>query len=825
MTIDATRWAEVTARFSELAALPHEVREARLQAIVDADVRAEVRSLLDASASVGNRFEGAPLLADAMASVAADDRQQPAMVGAWRIVRHIGAGGMGTVFEAVREDAGFTKRAALKMIHERSAISQSLVLRFEAERRILARLSHRNIATLLDGGVHGDGRPWFALEYVDGEPLVAWCASRALDIRARVGLVRQACSAVQYAHEHLVVHRDIKPANMLVGHDGTLKLLDFGIARLTDDSEAPLTEAGVSPMTSAYASPEQRAGHTVTTATDIWSLGVVLYQLLTRARPDTDAAAAGTLAPPSKHVASHAHDAGAPDTSGLRAMTQLERSELDAIVMMCLRPDPERRYASAAELGNDLQRWLEGRTVRARPDTLSYRVTMFVRRNRLATAGVVAAIVAMVGGTVVSVQQAGIARAERDHAQREQARTQRVAAFFQTVLTQATPRFGGRTLTVSDALTRAVPIIDTAFVREPDIKAAVQLSVGSTLQNLEQFEQARPLLHAAYDYFRAHDGPIASHDQTDALWDIAALERQDGRFPQAESLYVKLAEVYHQPGHMPNDAVLAGIRIAGIRVDAGDLPRAIAAYDSLLPRLQLRTRDDSLDLAAGLGSRGVALATLGRLDRATTDLARALALDDALLGRDSFATGQLLQPYAGALLFSGKVAAAESIARRALAISRREFGEGAAGTFAGGRMLATVLVSAGRCDEAVAVFSEILTHRGKELPDADPTVGYALAHRGYCRAARGDVDGGIRDAREGLRLSTAALGANHYAVHLAESLAGATLARGGPALRAEALRLLEMGAEGLRGALQPGHLRIVEADARLAAFKMGAAQP
>lgn len=824
MAIDAARWPEVTALFGELLPLEHASRARRLAAVTDADLREEVRSLLQAEASAGSRFDRAPLLAPP-ATPPDVQTLEGTSIGPWRIVRRIGEGGMGTVYEAVRDTGGFTKQAALKVINARGATDPGLIQRFEVERRIVARLAHRNIATLLDGGVHRDGQPWFALEYVDGEPLLQWCASRQLDTRARVQLFRQACSAVQYAHEHLVVHRDLKPANMLVASDGTLKLLDFGIARLTDDSEAALTIPGLSPMTAAYASPEQRAGRVITTATDIWSLGVVLYELLTGARPDVGPLGDTTPMPPSRALSHPAlsrtaqtQPDGTVDEGLARRRSRELAGELDAIVLMCLRPEADRRYSSAADLGRDLHRWLEGRTVHARPDTVRYRATVFVRRNRLATVAMAVAVIALVVGTVVSVRQAEIARRERDRARREQARTQRVAAFFQQVLTQANPRTGGRALTVNEALTRAIPIIDTAFTREPDLKAAVQLSVASTLQNLEQDERARPLLRAAYDYFRTHDGPVASHDQTDALWDLAALAQRDGQLAEAESLFVRLVGVYRQPGHAPNDAVLAGLRIASIRVDAGNLTGAITAYDSLLPRLQLRTREDSLDIATNIASRGVALATLGTFDRARADFARALALNESLLGPDSFVTGQILQPYAGVMLFSGRLVEAEALARRALVISQREFGDGTATSLAAARMLGTVLVAARRCDEAIAVFSRILAQRGSAITGSDPTVGYALAHRGFCRAETGDVRGGIADARQALRTSAAALGTQHYAYHLAQSLAGATLAHGSVAERDEAQRLLEAGVNGLRRTLDPAHPRVRDAEARLAAF-------
>ena len=822
MPIDANRWSEVKSIFGDLLDLPTAQRNARLQALTDIIVRDEVRSLLDADADVGARFDKAPgITTDGPAFSLGTVRPEPGTrIGGWRIVRLLGEGGMGAVYEAVRDDAGFTKRAALKMVG-RGATDSQLVPRFEVERRILARLEHRNIAALLDGGVDSDGRPWFALEYVEGERMDRWSDQHSLDLRARVQLFRQACSAVQYAHERLIVHRDIKPANMLVAADGTLKLLDFGIAKLTDESETPLTQFGASPMTAAYASPEQRAGGLVTTATDIYSLGVVLYELLTGVRPIAGVGTDVTPARPSQRLA-QASESTLPITRNATVRRRISRQlhgELDAIVMMALRPEPDRRYASAEDLGRDLQRWLEGRTVRAQPDTLGYRTVTFLRRNRLAVAGVTLGVAALIGGTVVSLRQAEVARLERDRARMEQVRTQRVAEFFQQVLSQAQPREGGRAMTVAEALNRAIPIIDTAFAREPDLKASVQLSVGSTLQNMEQHERARPLLQAAYDYYRQHDGAEPSRNQTDALWDLANMARQDGQVAESESLYVRLAAVYRrQPGYVPNDVVLTLLRIAGLRVDAGDLAGAVAAYDSLIPQLVQHNRSDSLDLAANLGSRGSTLAAIGRFELATKDFARTIAMNERLLGADSFAAGEMLQPYAGAMLFSGKIAVAESLARRSLSISRREFGDTATGTLASARMLGTILVAADRCDDAIAVFSDILKHRGPQLPDTDPSVGYSLTYRGYCRARRGDVRGGAADAREGLRISRAVFGESHYAFHLSQSLAGAALGFGAAADRGEAERLLRAGVMGLRTALDPQHPRVRDADARLAEF-------
>jgi serine/threonine-protein kinase len=462
---------------------------------------------------------------------------------------------------------------------------------------------------------------------------------------------------------------------------------------------------------------------------------------------------------------------------------------------------------------------MEGRTIRAQPDTLGYRTSTFIRRNRLAVAGVAVGVIALIGGTVISARQASVARTERDRARVEQARTTRVSEFFQRVLSQAEPREGGRAVTVTDALSRAIPIVDTAFVTEPDLKAAVQLSIGSTLQNLQENERARPLLQAAYDWFRTHEGASPSRNQTDAMWNLATLATSDGRPAEAESLYARLAVLYRGSEYGANDALAAQLRIAGLRVDKGDLIGAVAAYDSLIPKRILKTRTDSLDHAASIGSRGSALATLGKFDRAERDLAQAREINERLLGPESFATADLLQPYAGTLLFTGKLIAAESIARRSFVISTKAYGDTAQRTVAAARILGTILVAADRCDDAIRTFSGILALRGPNLPDSDPSIGYALAYRGFCRARRGDARGGVADARDGLRLVRRIFGDKHYMTHLAESLTGAALGFGPPSSAAEAEQLLAAGATGLRATLDPAHPRVTDAEKRLQEFR------
>jgi len=382
-------WPRVRALLDAALAQPPDRRAAwvRGAAAGDAELAGEVLSLLAHHREEDGFLESEP-------PTFADDRQ----VGAYRLLGEVGSGGMGVVWEAERSDDLFTKRVAIKFV-KRGMDSEEVLRRFRRERQILAQLEHPNIARLLDAGVAADGRPWFAMEFVEGEPLTLYCRTRNLPERTRLALFREVCQAVHFAHRNLVVHRDLKPSNILVTSEGAVKLLDFGVARLLEGGAGEgdeVTRVGTRPMTPAYASPEQSQGQPVTTASDIYTLGVVLHELLTGTRPGEPRVPISPEDP-----------GGSPPLS----------AELAAIVGMAVRPEPERRYASVAELDDDVARYLAGFPVRARPDTAAYRFGSFVRRNRMGVAGAALVGMALVAGGSVAAWQARVAVQERARAE------------------------------------------------------------------------------------------------------------------------------------------------------------------------------------------------------------------------------------------------------------------------------------------------------------------------------------------------------------------------------------------------------------------------
>lgn len=477
-----------------------------------------------------------------------------ARVGRYRIVREIGRGGMGRVFLAEQTGEGFTRPVALKLIHE---ARPRLVGRFLTERQILGRLDHDGIARLLDVGLTEGGTPFYAMEYVDGLPLPEYCDRHRLSVEARLLLFEHVCEAVRYAHQNLVVHRDLKPSNILVAEDahGTprVKLLDFGIAKLLEESEAAgdaLTLTGDRLMTPAYAAPEQVRGEAVTTATDVYQLGVVLYELLTGRRPFRlperlrhEVARVILEDEPTRPstVVTEPDDATATETaSEARATTpaRLRRrlaGDLDQIVLMALRKDPARRYAGASALLADLVRYREGHAVVAQPDALGYRARRYVRRHRVgvAMAAVFAALLVAYAATL-TVQNARITE-ERDRAEREEARAVEMYNFVSGILAESNPRNtpGGGDLTASDLLQRAAERIDTDLSDDPVTRGALLEALSRIHYEREEMEPALAHGEASLDLGnRTADSLLIA----DAAYALAGVHERLGNIPQADSL-------------------------------------------------------------------------------------------------------------------------------------------------------------------------------------------------------------------------------------------------------------------------------------------------
>ena len=548
----------------QAAARPPDEREAFLQKVCsDADARAAVRDRLDELESDEPdpdtmRTQAASTAPDEEAS-AVPVGQTPSRVGPWRLREELGRGSMGTVHLAERDDDDFRQRAALKLI--RHDLGDDAQERFRAERQILAQLQHPNIAHLLDGGVTDDGRPYFAMEYVDGVPLDTYCNDNGLGVAARLQLFRQVCAAVEFSHRNLIVHRDLKPSNILVTEPGSstatgtgtdtepqVKLLDFGIAKALEGAEtgAVLTRTGERPMTPLYAAPEQVQGDPVTTATDVYALGVVLHELLTGALPydvrwKSVAEVAQVISnddpsPPSEQVPAEGEQS-VRDSHGVSpdALRRALEGDLDVIVQKALRKEPGRRYTSAAELGQDVERHLDERPVEARPATTGYRLRRFVARNRAAVLGAAGAVMALLVGLGVAVWQYQVAAAERDRARAAQAEAEAAVTFLTNLFENATPEEArGDTLTAHALVDRGRSRLGT-LSDQPALQARMFDVVGEVYEKLSDYRTADSLLRRSIHIQRARPAPTPRR-LGEYLSERASVQWRLGNYATADSL-------------------------------------------------------------------------------------------------------------------------------------------------------------------------------------------------------------------------------------------------------------------------------------------------
>jgi len=656
-------------------------------------------------------------------------------IGPYRLVREVGRGGMGVVYLAARADDAYQKRVAIKVIHAGDRGPEALRF-FRRERQILAGLEHPNIARLLDGGTTEDGAPYLVMEYVEGQPIDRYCDARRLPISQRLQLFRTVCSAVEYAHRNLVVHRDIKPANVLVGADGALRLLDFGIAKLLNadlGSDAPAATI-VGAMTPHYASPEQARGEPVTTATDVYSLGVLLYELLTghlpyrlkTRQPLEVLRAVSEEEPerPSAAVSRTGDPAGAGSPPALLAPEKLaERREstsrrlrrrlqgdLDHILLRALRKEPERRYPSVEAFSDDVRRHLDGLPVAARKGTWSYRSVKFVRRH----VGLVAAttlVVLLLGTAAVTmfVQAARLAR-ERDKARQ-------IASFLTEMFKTSAPNVSrGLNMTAREILDRGAARVARDLGAQPEIRAELSNVIGSVYLELGAYEGAEPLLRQALDLRRSFSAD-ASLEVADSLTSLGHLEYLKGDYANAERLLGEalsvrrrllpsghldvakslnnLANVYADQGHLERaehlyreslearigllgegheDTLQAQVALAAVLHERGDIAGAEALYRAAEPRIRQQFGPDHPFLALTLNNYGNALQDKGDLEGAETRFRETVALDRKLLGSGHPAVATDLDNLGQLLSARGLYAEAEAVFREALSIHEKALG-------------------------------------------------------------------------------------------------------------------------------------------------------
>jgi serine/threonine protein kinase/tetratricopeptide (TPR) repeat protein len=540
------RWPELDRLFGAVLDCAPEARdEFVLQACRgDEALRRELESLLASHLGASNFLEHS-VFHIGMQLVAAHDAMSllGRRLGPYRLVALIGSGGMGAVYLAARDDAEFQKRVAIKVI-KRGMDTDFILHRFRQERQIIANLDHPNIARLLDGGTTEDGLPYFVMEYVEGERIDRYCDSRRLTIRDRLVLFAKVCAAVQYAHQNLVIHRDIKPGNILVTADGVAKLLDFGIAKVLG-SESPggstrLSLTDVRLMTPEYASPEQVRGDAITTASDVYSLGVLLYVLLAgrhpyrleTCRPDEMARVICEAEPDKPSAAVTREAAAARGGDGPESIRRQLSGDLDNIVLKSIQQEPERRYGYAEQLSVDIGRHLSGLPVAAHPDSMIYRAAKFIRRNRIAVAAAVTVVVALAGGILISAWEAHSARVQRAIAERRYHDVRQIADSL--ILDMPSAIEQGPTKARAMLAQRAVDYL-THLAQDSPGDAAVQFDLAKSYSLLGQARN-----HPGYSNLGDLKGAMESYDKS-----LSMLERLLVSHPEDKDVRFYLARTYN----------------------------------------------------------------------------------------------------------------------------------------------------------------------------------------------------------------------------------------------------------------------------------------
>jgi eukaryotic-like serine/threonine-protein kinase len=746
----AARWQRLRDLFD--AALAHEP-EAHAGYLSseesDAELRAEVMALLDADAGAphGVAQTMRQAIVGALPQVVTGVR-----LGAYRLLRELGSGGMGTVFLAERADDSFHQRVAIKLL--RGIPTRDGAERMRRERQILADLNHANIARLMDGGDTDDGQPYLVMEYVEGESLLAWCASRKLGAAERLRLFVPLCHAIEHAHQRLIVHRDIKPDNVLMRTDGEPMLLDFGIAKLLDDN-GETTSRATRVFTPAFAAPEQQEGRAATTVTDVYGLGCVLFDLLTDGAVGRTTGGAPLPAP-----STCANDAVAAQTL---------RGDLDVLVLKAVHPDPARRYASARALAEDIENYLTGRPLRAAPDSLAYRLRKTIVRHRYAAA---AAVFALCGATVfVSRLNAERQRAltAEVRAEREAVSAQRSRDYLVSLFEQASPEASlGHVLSPRELIDRGRERLAHELKDEPGAAARVLLTIskvyaalGDPLAAATNAEEALKL--AAGDtaeaaLFRAEvfDEIGAAYDNLDRL--------DDARAAVEQSLVLReryAPNDYRQLAHSLNGAGQAAVR-RGDRVAAKThLERALATLARAASPDPAEMSDILRALAFDALAEGRSAAALGYAERGLAALTTMPAEHPARL--------ELWRAQARAYHAQGKVVEAAAILTQALAALRAVVGEQSTPVAHLENDLATVLNDQGRYREAIAHLESAVRILSALRPGEAIAVAIPKRNLSGLYTSLGDYATAERLAHEALEATEAATPDDHDRIDLARA--------------------------------------------------------
>jgi serine/threonine-protein kinase len=747
------RFQQIERLFGAVVDCSGDERQTRLAVLAegDQDLAAEVERLLSADAGAGRFLEEA--VESGAAAMLLGTSETGRRLGPYRLVRELGRGGMGAVYLAEREDGELRRRVAVKLLH-RGLESAEIVARFQTERRILAHLDHPSIARLFDAGTTADGLPYFVMALIEGRPIDVYCDAEGLPVRARLALFLEVLAAVREAHRNLVVHRDLKPSNVLVTADGRPKLLDFGVAKVLDqggaaklestlDVNLDVTGLGVSrPMTLAWASPEQVLGQPVTTATDVYALGVLLYRLLTGSHPYPTAGK--TAREIERLILEHRPER--------RFRGDLD-SDLETIVLACLAKEPAERYGSVDRLAEDLRLHLAGRPITFRPTPLRTRALKLVRRHPWGTAAV--AVIAALGLSLAGSLAVSAARTAR-----ERDRAAQTASLLVDLFEIADPgERRGSSITARELLDQGTERVLQRLNRQPATQGVLLTTLGRLYAQLGLYDRAVEVLEksVAVERRRGGDHP----DLVNALRDLGRALAEGGRFAAAEPVFREVLEVAERlyPESDPEIAISVN-NYALVEHDLGRYTAAEPLYRRAVD-LESRSGRGAARFGVARANRALLLIDLGRYGEAVSEYQAILSAREAASPPRPEAVADVLEYLALALAGAGRLDEAEAASRQSLALRERHLRPDDRDLPRSRNVLGAVLRDRGALDAAEPLLRQALAERRRLLGPDHAEVAVSLEDLGDLLVARHRSADAADAFTEAVRIATVSFPADH----------------------------------------------------------------
>lgn len=850
------RWQQIDTLFGQALERPPEQRtQFVLEACgTDTELLTHVEKLLhlhDEAEGILGESAGtfaAPLLPELMGQI--DDGHPSldkpgSMIGPYEIIEQIGRGGMGTVYLARKSNDPYEVQAAVKLVR-RGMDTQDVLRRFRHEGRILAALKHPNIARLYDGGIHHDGRPWFAMEYIRGEPIDEYCNRHQLSIEERIRLFITVCEAVQHAHQNLVIHRDLKPAHVLVTPGKELKLVDFGIAKLLEPDRMELTNyhtrEGIKVMTPEFAAPEQVRGEAVNTASDIYSLGVLLYLLLTGRRPyrtgilsmaemerlicrtdpvkPSHAVRGGSL-PAGSTVDEEPFDAEASAALRKKNVLDLRRmltGDLDHIVLKALRKEPGERYRSAVGFAEDLENYLNGMPVAARAPTLQYRMQKFMRRNKWIVVAAVAATFSILTGLGIALWQANIATKERDIAQREAAKALAAQDYLVELFEAADPANSqGDQITAREIVQRGIERLEKNLGTEPEVHLEMLKVLGRVELALGDYHSASELLEEALAKTRELRGNHHS-DVASVASILGEVVRQQGEFNRAESLLKEALAIFrnfHPADH--SDTAITMDRLARTMELKGNFEEAETLYREALVIREKIFGEYSEAFSANLNNIGWLMQQMGRYEDAEEALKQSLAIKKQSIEAPHPSLASNHTNLAVVLRWMGKFEEAEYHSLQALNQRRLLHGDDHPSFTTALSNRSLILIDLARYQEAEENYRFVLQNNRRQLGPEHVYVGFALTHLSNALIQDGRSEEALPLLEEALEVHLNAVGEEHRFYATSLMIQGEALMHQDPM---QAVNVLEQSADIFKRVVGWDHPEYAEAMTRLGRVRL-----